>query len=222
MIMLTCPYTQQALKFLTTATVLSIENPGAFATSVSQLIAQSAGEDGPWLLSRDFSPVGFSTLAQVVPQVCAIPWHNKRLTQAIARQVGQVAAANLPRAAPLLQGLQQYGFWLGAQLPCQLQPTGLQTPQDLAKALAFAPVPPAGDLASQLADYMALCSQLLGTRVFVFFHLKSYLPPSRLLQLYHQAQCLQLHLLLLEPAALPPVSPYEQVYILDRDLCLIT
>lgn len=76
-------------------------------------------------------------------------------------------------------------------------------------------------LVEKILDYMAVSSELLDMKCFVFVHLLSYLTENEIEKFYEYVHYRKLCVLLLESRAPDTVKKFSEVIIIDKDSCEI-
>ena len=71
-----------------------------------------------------------------------------------------------------------------------------------------------------LIEYIKILSQMMFVPILFLVNIKSYLSKEEVLELYKMARYHKVHLVLLESIE-REIIDFEQLFIIDKDLCLI-
>lgn len=91
---------------------------------------------------------------------------------------------------------------------------------DIAKAIGLHIVNDEDDFIEQLADYMAMMTELVKTKLFVFINLRSLITDGELAKLIGNIYDHQLDVLLIENQQYGRINEVDRI-IIDRDMCEI-
>ncbi|NMA49156.1 MAG: type II-A CRISPR-associated protein Csn2 [Tissierellia bacterium] len=200
---------------------LIIENPSIFTTTVKEIVKQSQGEEGRFILSEENEIIRITDNVICIINPFAINFNDRKVLSKLY--------------ALLKNEVQNSEFWLlSNQVFSEMvqfieqivetvdYPITYFDEMDISALFKFMDIKievPEGDLVGQIIDYIKLMSQLLGYQVFVFVNLGSYLDFFELVELYKFAIYQKIHLLMIESYTNISRSSYEKIYIVDKDGC---
>lgn len=78
------------------------------------------------------------------------------------------------------------------------------------------------NICDKLFNYIKFINQICGIKIFVMVHMKQYLSENQVVELYKLAKYSKIHLILIESMVCDKKQLCEEVYILDKDNCMIT
>lgn len=200
--------------------MLVLEGEREFFDYCSQLVKQEAGQDGGFCLSVNDESLSFAKCADVIYEYFSVESYNKKFATKLFRFLQNTGEENFMREyRSVCEQFASFFAKLNSESCCPVtydEETGMAA---LLKAFDVR-IEWGESLIERLLTYMQAGISLLKTRVFFFINLKTVLSPQELLQLYHEAELLQVCVFLVENTAKPKLEG-EKITILDRDLCEI-
>lgn len=201
---------------------LVTENPVAFRNTVEMLLLQCSGEEGEYVLSRGLEPVAISKSVEMITDFFNLDCNQKRLVGKLHKAISAYAMEEkYIESAELLHGLKRY---LAEIFECSDH--GLSFDEDfniekLLKAMDVKIETEAESFLEKLLDYMAVVCEFRGTDTFFFVNLKCFLSDEELEQLGREVMLRKYHVLLLENTARETAFDWEDLHIIDNDLCYV-
>lgn len=201
-----------------TVNVLVVENASQMFRFCAELCAQSEGGDGRFCLFDGSKPLSFSKEAKVVSDIFHISFSDKKAQNALVSSLNALAEQKLLVEFTALRE-KVFSFFDSvngeSDFPIDYSvDTGVSS---LLKAFSVRWKEDYDDFLSQLVSYVRFCANLLKTRFFVFFNLKSFLNTERLSAFYHEVMLDDICLLLVENTVGEKLS-CEKVTVIDCDL----
>lgn len=148
-------------------------------------------------------------------------FQNKKLIGRLQEELTASAQDLEEETALLLSQLNAFAGRLALDSVYPLSFSGMQSVSQLIKSLDFSVDSKDLSVPEQILEYMKLCRELLGKRLFVFVNLKCFLDAEELERFYQSVFYEKYSLLLLESAQGKYISG-ETVRIIDDDLCEIS
>lgn len=218
--MLAHPLLQSPIKFRENSVpVLIVENGQLFRQLIADLLAQENGEPGEFALSDNSSLIEIGKNVQITLNPLFLELDGRRILTKI-QQMAVTAAEDQPaKTAECLAALNDYGAALTAAIPFNVTFSEMGNADDVVKALAFHVDMEEMSIPEQLLEMMRLHRECFRKKLFVFVNLKAFLSEEEITLFYQSVFYEKLSVLLLESGQKETVRPYEEVRIIDEDLC---
>lgn len=200
---------------------LVIESPKVFTNIVEELNRQVNGISGSFIISEADKLYDVDKIMELIVNPFSIDFNNKKFIKRIYADLSEAAFNEqlmmFRNASAVMQS-----FIVGL---CDKYHIPLSYDKDV-KALDLLKLynvkvdDQEGNLLERLTYYVQLSSRLIGTKVFVFINLRSYLEEKEILRLHDTAKYEQVALLLIEPRCYETHVAIPTV-IVDKDRCVI-
>lgn len=203
-----------------TVQVVAFENPAIFREMAADMIGQSEGAEGKFILSQRDKVLDCADHLQVVLDYFHLEKLERKVQNRLTAALVHTAQESMPEeTAKLVMGIRQY---LGKLATIVDYPVAYEESENLAellKAMGFQvsfeglPIPEA------LCEYLALHHQLLKDQCFVLVDAKRFFSVQELEQLYQIAFYQKWNLLLMESGDASTKLAGEIWRLYDADLC---
>ena len=203
------------------ADTLVLENEAVMAEFVEQLYFQSFGQEGDFVLSDNDELLEIQKTLEIIINPFALDFNNKKVLKKLYSELSGIGNELLMEKNSL-----------NAQI-CRLLETLISRATyndisyqndyewvDLFKFYGIKIEPYCDTLSQKIIEYIKLTSQLQLNKVICFVNLKQYLNKSEIQNLYQMAFYSKIQLLLIESYE-KEKQDNENVYIIDKDRCLI-
>lgn len=203
-------------------TLLVIENKKLFADFVCNFTAQSQGEEGSIFLSDDVCDLDFQKHIEVISDYFRLDFNGKRLSAKLMTELKQSALFGFAgETGEFLGYLNSYGSRIisSSEFPVQWE-----TVDDIGAVLKLFDCKLKVSFENpleMLVNYMDVCSHFLKKDIFVLVNLKSYFDIDEIKLLYKEALFRKWNLVVLEPSSFESLQEYEDIVIIDKDICEI-
>ena len=197
-----------------------IENPLLYRKMMSDLIAQTEGNTGEFILSIEDDPVPIEKHVEIVGDILSVdPCENKRIITGIQKELTSIAIHEMPGEIMTIYG-QIHSLITDIMLKSQgdFVFDELNDVSLLLKLYNVRPDTTDLSLAERLLLYMELCEKYLKKDLFVLFHLHACFSSEELEDFVKDVTYRKLNVLLIESYDIKAVSSEKKV-ILDCDLC---
>lgn len=203
--------------------ILVLEDPTCFLKYVSDLVCQSKGKEGKWIISEEGKPLSFIKNCDVIIDPFSLDINQKKLiTGLYAKLEKEVFNTELllewntiyPNLAQITDKIIESSNY-------QLEYCKDIELRDFLKFMNVQFYDSSENLLEQIIDYMTLAADVLGIRLFILINFKTYFDFSQLHYLYEQAIYKKYQLLLIESNLDNTSNDLEKVIIVDKDNCLI-
>ena len=199
---------------------LTVENPVQYREMVMDLLNQSEGLKGSFVLSEDDTPVEISRHMELITDPYRLePSENKRIINAMQKEAA-VTAANemLAEFADIYSSIAAAMAELVFKANQDAVFDPISDSSQLIKLVNWRPDTHQLSLPEKLLLYMELCQRYLKTDFFVLFQMRACMSQEERDSFCKQAEYHSWKLLLLESSGCQS-EPQEHQLILDDDLC---
>lgn len=194
-----------------------IENPIALRTTI-----QSLTENGSKLiLSEDFKPLDISENLEFISNVFEVDFASRSILTKINNEINDICAGHHQEFLKLCESLNSFGNLLSSSVEIPTKFSYVEDPDKIVKLLNFNIDTDGMTIAESILEYMNICRRFFNKKVFVFLHIKSFLTSKELELMFKNIAYERYRVLLIESHNYIPVADYEDVCIIDNDLCII-
>ena len=201
--------------------ILVIENPDMMCEIVFELKSQIEGYEGRFMLSENQSEMKIDSLATIVIDPFAVDLNQKDL---LSKLYAKMKMDALSEDEYLLTNELLAEIMRNIQRLMNRQPVILDSAEaDLSTLFRYMGISFAKSesLLETLQDYVDVCSEYRGIRLFIFVNLKSYLSDQDVFELYRHLIYTKKNVLLIEHTESKYIEG-EVVRVIDSDLCEVT
>ena len=199
--------------------VLVLEHPKIFRSIVAELSAQAGGEEGDFVLSRDYEPLDCSGRLHVIRDYFSLELDDRKLQnkfQALLQSLMQeeMAAATDRLRCEITRYLEQ----LSLELEYPVSFSAGACAASLLKAVKLQPVLDGTEPLEKVIQYMEIYNGLMMEQCFVLVDAHGYFTSEELEELFRMSTYRKCRIMFLEHCS-PKLLEWEDVCLLDRDLC---
>ncbi len=200
--------------------LLIIESPSLYRQLVFELINQSEGQKGEFILSFNGDPLDCAEHLHIIYDFFHLAPEGKKLLNKFQAQTQYLIKSQLSaQTSELEHNISRYL----EQLQFICAPAAFEENDyisALLKGVKFGPTLEEGTHLERLISHINIYNSLITGQCFILIGAKAFFEPEELVRLYHWALGSKCRLLLLE-ACPSPLLKYEHPLILDRDMCEI-
>lgn len=202
--------------------VISIENGPLLFQTAETLRRQTAGEEGPFLLSDGEKELPLDRYALF----CASPWDmdgsERKILTAFYKAVKEELAGESwqMKKTELEAALLRFAEELRCTSEIDMTYDDEADTAALLKTIHLRPEAPAGTVEERVLSYMKLAREFLPARCFIFYGFSSFFTSESRCELYRNILSNQFSVLLLEGRCHDIVKE-EDRFTIDEDLCQI-
>lgn len=202
-------------------TILTIENPRAYARVLSDLWNQTQGAEGGFILSECEKILSISRELECIFNPFALDCNDKKVIHKLYQELKEQAEENLLlETTEINREIILYLQKLLVQVPYALNyEVDLELPA-LLKIYDVKVDSIGTGMLEKLVEYMKVLNQICHMRIFVFVGLKQYLTREELEKLYEFVFYEKIILCIVEAVQTPRING-EKNWLLDKDLCII-
>lgn len=203
--------------------VLVVEEVIRKNSLIQELYLQCMGNEGNWMLVENEKMYELSKCVDMILEPFSLQLNNKKVKAKLYQDMKETADDML-----FVQGLElhshicSYLEKLAEQFPYPITYKEEWNVVDLLKEYGVCLEENYQNICDKLFDYVKLINQICGIKIFVMVHMKQYLSENQLAELYKLAKYSKIHLVLIESEICDKKQFCEEIYILDKDNCIIT
>jgi len=198
---------------------LVIENPRYFYSVISEMVAQSMGDDGSFMLSEGLETVSFSRTVDVITDLFSINLNEKRFQNGIYRELSEIATHDTSyQIMELYSRINSEVSELISDFRWDMSFDELNEITPLFKAVNLVVDEESMTLGEKIITYMELSEQFLNKKLFVIVNMKSCMDERTLNSFFKDVNYRGFKLLLIESKD-SESTDYEIKTIIDNDLC---
>jgi len=199
--------------------VLVIENPTILLQLTHELINQSKGEEGRYILSNNFEPVEISKSCEVITDIFSIDINKRKIITKVYNlletKIMNDCYIQVLEMRTLLCSLMEEFIDL-SDLPMsynhEIDVIGIMKLVEL-KIDAYCE-----NILETVINYIDVINELFGVSCFVFLNIKCYFTYQEMLEIYKHVHYKKINLLLIEGTNRETLAG-ERLRIIDIDLC---
>lgn len=201
---------------------LVIESPGLFAKYVQELLRQTEGEEGDFVLSEGDKEYPLSKCAELIVNPLAVDINDKKILNKLYHELAEQSVEDemYLLTQKVTADLQSYFYQLEQRCPYMLESDMEIDMIAVFKALGVKLENYSGDFFENIVQYTKILAELIGKRICIFVNIRSYLDEVQMGQLVEMAVYNELALLFIEKTQ-DGFSNGIVRYIIDKDNCEI-
>lgn len=203
--------------------VIVVENVAVRLPMVEELFSQVMGKDGNWLLSENEKNYELSKKAEIILEPFSLELNNRKVKTKLFQDIKTIA-----QDFCFEQGLEvhshicSYLESLLERIPYPVKYEEEWNILELLKAYGIELVEECDSICEKLFNYIKLINDVCGTDIFITVNIKQYLTEVQIYELYKLAMYSKIQLVLIEFNMFNKKYDCEEIYILDKDNCIIT
>lgn len=202
--------------------VLVLEDVKLRLSLIEELYLQVQGKEGKWILAENEKTFDLSKNIEMILEPFSLQLNNKKVKTKLYQDMKIIAEESF-----YVQGLEvhshicNYLEKLLEKIPYPIKYTEEWNLLEVFKIYNVELEEEGNGICEKLFHYINLTNQVCRINIFVAVNLKQYLSESQLLELYKLVRYSKINLILIEFGMHKPKYDCEEVYILDKDDCLI-
>ena len=195
----------------------SIENPNDYLSFAQELLAQSRGEDGEFVFSDNDAVIPFVKKIEIIDAPLRVSPNDKRiLTKLYSRLQKSCAEEYYLKSQETIDCLRQFLLEIEYASDAILDFDNTIDISGLFKLANLRIFTDESDLAGNLSLFLQNANEYLGIKVFVFFHLCSFLTIEQIEELGKKAEENSSFILLIENKCPTYYNGIKYIYDLDK------
>ena len=203
--------------------VIVVEDVTLRLPMIEELYSQIMGKDGNWVLVENEKNYDLGKKAEIILEPFSLELNSKKVKTKLYQDIKAVA-----QEFCFSQGLEVHSH-ICSYLECLLEriPYPVKYEEEwnlleLFKAYGVELAEECDSMCEKIFNYIKLINQVCGISIFVTVNIKQYLTDEQISELYKLAMYNKIQLVLIEFAVFNKSLDREEIYILDKDRCLIT
>lgn len=199
-----------------------VESPELLAKYVEELVCQTQGGDGNFVLSEEGRELSISKNMEVIVNPFSLNVNDKKILSKLYLELAELAAGDTMYLVTqeIKHQLQNYFIELEQSSSFALESDSEIDVTALFKGIGVKIEHTATDFFENMISYIKLVTELLKKRVIVLVNIRSYITEEQLEELWKTAIYCEAALILIENRQWG-FSNAKNQYIIDRDYCEI-
>ncbi len=203
--------------------VIVVEDVASRLPIVDELYSQMMDKDGNWLLVENEKNYELGKNAEIILEPFSLELNNKKVKTKLYQDIKTIA-----QDFCFSQGLEvhshicNYLERLLERIPYPVKYEEEWNILELLKAYGVELEEESDSICEKLFNYIKLINQVCEIGIFITVNLKQYLTKEQISELYKLAMYSKIQLVLIEFNMLNEKLDCEEIYILDKDKCIIT
>lgn len=203
--------------------VLVIEKVGLRLSIVEELYSQVMGKEGNWILVENEKNYELGKKAEMILEPFSLELNNKKVKNKLFQDIKVVAQDYcFAQGVELHSHICNYLETLFERIPYPVKYEEEWNLSEILKAYGVELEEECDDMCEKLINYLKLIKQVCGIDVFIILNIKQYLTEEQILELYKIAKYNKIQLVMIEFNMSGEKHDCEEIYILDKDGCIIT
>lgn len=201
--------------------VLIIENAHELRRLISCVKSQIEGCDGELVLSETGTILELCKAAVLVTDPFSLDFSSRKVLAKINQEACNTASVYSEEFQVIMNNINALALTLGNSLGFEVSFDALEDYEEIIKLMGFHIDAEALSFPEQVLEYISLYRNLLKKSLFVFYNLKACFSEEELSLFYKCALYRKLNILLIEDCQRKVIEEYENIIIVDKDLCII-
>lgn len=203
--------------------VIVVENVALRILMVEELYSQVMGKDGNWLLVKNEKNYDLSKEAEIILEPFSLELNNRKVKTKLFQDIKTIAQDFcFEPGLEVHSHICNYLESLLERIPYPVKYEEEWNILELLKAYGVELVEECDSICEKLFNYIKLINDVCGTDVFITVNIKQYLTEVQINELYKLAMYSKIQLVLIEFNMYNKKYDCEEIYILDKDNCIIT
>lgn len=216
-------YFSEPIKFLeNNINILVVENPILFSKMIKGFLQQYNGEDGDFILSKNFEIIDIPTNIEIITDVFNLDFNNRKIINKVYTLL-QNASVNeiFEDSQNLYNNINEYLSKIVQYCDYPLHYNSNIDLINIFKSCDLKIDISNSNILEEIVNYILLYKNIFNVELFVFVNLKCVLSKAQLLELYKTILYQKINILLIESNVKDVLKQYENLRIIDNDMCEI-
>ena len=200
---------------------LVIENKELYLRFLKDMYRQTLGDGGETILSEDDKVINFSAYVEMIMDYVRLEPDSKRLQGRLCKRLEEEInrGETYPEIMQILSNLEKVMYQVTECFPFTLSFDGISIP-NLMKMVSPKYVDDSSNEVERVLNYMELCREMMGERLFVMVGMKSFYS-SEGMQNFIDSVVLHKYRVLLIDSSESDILKNERRMLIDNDICVI-
>lgn len=202
--------------------IIVLEDIALRLSVLEELYLQHAGKEGNWLLVDNEKTYELSKHADLILEPFSLQLNNKKMKTKLYQEIKHIADdCFYLEGIELHSHISSYLEKLVEKTPYPIMYSEEWDVVELLKLYVVELEETYDDVCEKIYNYIKLMNQVCGISIFIILNLKQYLTEEQLKELYKLGRYSKIQLVLIEFSMSEKIEG-EEVYILDKDDCIIS
>lgn len=202
--------------------VLIIENVCRRLDIIKTLYEQMLGNTGPWLLTESENTYDLSKKGDIVLEPFSLELNSKKMKVKLYQEIKEISDEECYELGlELHSNICNYLERILGKIPYPMEYMESWDVDNILKMYNVRLLEECDNLVEKLLNYIKLMNQICGIQLFFLVNIKQFLNEQQILELYKTASYNKIQLVLIEFNITGGRNTEEDVYILDKDDCII-
>lgn len=203
--------------------VLVVEDIDFRLSLIEELYLQMSGKDGNWILIENDKTYDLSKSVEMILEPFTLQLNNKKIKTKLYQDLKHIADETFCiDGMELHSHISNYLEKLVGNAPYPIRYDDEWNVLELLKLYGVEIEDMSDNLVERVFQYIKMMNQVCNINIFFALNLKQYLTENQLKELYKLVQYSKIQLVLIEFDVRGRKLDGEEVYILDKDDCIIT
>lgn len=203
--------------------VIVIEKIPLRLSIVEQLYLGQMGKEVEWVLVENEKNYDLSKKTEIILEPFSLELNNKKVKTKLYQDIKAISQdVYFTQGLEIHSAICTYLENLFEKIPYPIKYEEEWNLTELLKAYGVELVEESDNLCEKLFNYIKLVSSVCNIDIFIIVNIKQYLSDDELYELYKLARYSKIQLLLIEFNMADKKSDFEDIYIIDKDGCIIT
>lgn len=202
--------------------IFVIENVSKRLSIIRTLYEQILGGIGPWLLAEREKAYDLNKKCDIVLEPFSLEMNSKKVKTKLYQEIKGIADEECYESGlELHSNICNYLEKVLEKVPYPMEYIESWDVDNILKMYNVRLLEECDDLYEKLLNYIKLMNQICGIQLFFFVEIKQFLTEQQLFELYKTVSYSKIQLILIEFNITGDRNAEEDVYILDKDDCII-
>ena len=202
-------------------TNIIVESPSMMSKLVKDTMFQCDGQEGKWLLFINNELEKLHKYCDIIMNPFSIDFNNKKIISRLYQQLKEIGDDFIEQQTVINSSVIQFLEMLLERIPYSNLTYKIDFDlEQLFKLYGVKIENETETVLDGLIEYIKILSQMMFVPILFLVNIRSYLSKEEVLELYKMARYHKVHLVLLESIE-REIIDFEQLFIIDKDLCLI-
>lgn len=202
--------------------VIIVENVACRLPIIEGLYSHIMGKDGRWLLVENEKNYELNKNVEMILEPFSIEFNNRKMKTKLYQDIKTISQDGcFSQGLELHSHICNYLENLLERIPYPVKYEEDWNISKLLNAYGVEFVEDCDGICEKLFNYIKLINQVYGIRIFITVNIKQYLTKEQICGLYKLAMYSKIQLILVEFNMLDEKFDCEEIYVLDKDNCII-
>ncbi|MDY3828405.1 MAG: type II-A CRISPR-associated protein Csn2 [Clostridium sp.] len=203
--------------------VIVVEEVNLRLSMIDELYSQIMGKDGNWLLTENEKDYELGKKVEIILEPFSLELNNRKVKTKLYQDIKNIAQDySFSQGLELHSHICNYLESLLERIPYPVKYEEEWNILELLKAYGVEIDEECDSICDKIFNYIKLINHVCGISIFITVNIKQYLTEEQILELYKIAIYNKIQLVLIEFNMINRKLDCEEIYILDKDRCIIS